>query len=178
MNPAVDNAKQFIVSRIVNQARADGIALSEAEKRMLSFVEASASPKDLEMAASFETETDDEQYETKIAELLKKVYEQDVERGDKETWDRSLDDLADEDLYLHVMLEKAGLVKTTTFLVMPDWRLLVAVAPMLVCFLLALGVAFLPWAARLIPNNLLRLGICIVLLAVPLAVNKLRKPAA
>lgn len=175
MQTAADSAKQFLVSRIADQAILEGVALSAAEVRALEFSEAHATPEELAQAAEFDREQDTGQFESRIAALIQAVYERDVQRGEKPAWDRALDDLADEDIYLQVMLEKAGLVKTTTFLVLPDWRLLWAVVPMLVCILLALGVAFLPWAARIIPNNLLRLGLCISILAAPLLYRKLRR---
>lgn len=178
MHPEAESAKQFLVSRIVDQARVEGVALSEAEVRALEFAEAHATAEELEAAAEFDREQDTAQFESRIAELAHAVYERDVERGEKAAWDRALDDLADEDIYLQVMLEKAGLVKTTTFLVLPDWRLLWAVAPLMVCILLAVAVAFLPWSERVIPNSLVRLGICVALLAAPLVVNRVRRKRA
>lgn len=171
MQPAAESAKQFLVSRIVDQARVEGSALSDSEVRALQVAEAHATPEELAEAAEFDGEQDTEQFESKVAALVHAAYERDVERGEKPAWDRALDDLADEDIYLQVVLEKAGLIKTTTFLVLPDWRLLWAFVPMLVCIALALGVAFLPWAARVVPNGLARLGICIAILAIPLVVN-------
>ncbi|HWG20897.1 MAG TPA: hypothetical protein VG225_10230 [Terracidiphilus sp.] len=178
MSSSVAKAKGFVIDRVLEQARQDGISLSELEVRMLGFAETTASAKDVEAAAAFERENDDEQYESTIADLLRKVYDRDVAASRKEEWDRSLDDLADEDLYLLVMLEKAGIVKTTTVLSLPDWRLLVGLIPVLAFVALALLVAFLPWAEKLIPNSFLRLGICVFLLAAPVLLNLLRSSRA
>ena len=178
MNPAAESAKQFLVRRIVDQAHIEGAPLSQAEVRAMQFAEAHATPEELAEAAEFDRDQDTEQFENRIAALVHTAYERDVERGDKPAWDRALDDLAEEDIYLQVMLEKAGLLETKTFLVMPDWRLLWAVAPLLLCIVLALGVAFLPWAARVIPNNLVRLGICVAILAAPVVTNWARRKRA
>jgi hypothetical protein len=174
MNSSVEHAKHFIVERILDKAKLEGVPLSDGEVRMLDFAEASASAQDLETAAAFERESDAEQYETRIAALLRTVYERDIERSAKEEWDRSLDALAEEDMYLLVLLERAGIVKTTTYVSLPDWRLLYGLIPILLCILLALVVAFSSWVARLIPDNSLRLGICILLLAAPILLNRLR----
>src|ERR1700756_3724297 len=100
MNGSLATEKQFLIGRVLDQAGRDGISLSDVEVRMLGFCEATASTEDMEAAAAFEREYDDEQYESTIAGLLRKVYDRDVADGRKEEWDRSLDSLADEDLYL------------------------------------------------------------------------------
>ena len=41
-------------------------------------------------------------------------------------------------LYLFVMLERAGLVKTTSHLAMPDWRMMVGFIAPLICVALAI----------------------------------------
>ncbi len=73
------------------------------------------------------------------------------------------------------MLEKAGILKTTTRLVMPDWRLLLALVPAMASISLAILVAVTPIAARLIPNLYARLGLCVFLLLLPFLVGKLNR---
>jgi hypothetical protein len=174
MNSALATEKRFLIGRVLDQAGRDGISLSDVEVRMLGFCEATASAEDMEAAAAFERDYSDEQYESTIADLLRKVYDRDVADGRKEEWDRSLDGLADEDLYLFVMLEKAKIMKTTTSLAFPGWPLLAGLLPILMFVALALLVAFSPWAQRLIPNSFLRLAICLILLVAPMFLNKIR----
>lgn len=178
MTPSQEAAKQFLIDRVLDQARLDGISLAEIEVFMLGFAQDSADEKEKEAAAVFERDHDDGKYESKIAELLRRVYKRDVESGRKEEWDRSLDDLADQDLYLFVMLEKAGLVKTTTILTLPSWRFLLVFVPVLVFIVfvfLALFLAFSPWGERAIPNSSVRIGICILLLLAPVLWNMLKR---
>jgi hypothetical protein len=172
MNTSIAGAKGFLIDRILDQAKADGVALSDVEVRMLGFSEAAANSKDMGAAADFERDHDDEQFEGMVADLLRKVYERDTNAGLKEDWDRSLDALADEDWYLFVMLEKAGIVKTTTFVSLPNWRMLWGLVPAGVCVGLAIFIAGSSWSQRLIPNSFMRLGICVLLLLVPLVLNR------
>jgi hypothetical protein len=178
MSPiTVEQARQFLVDRVVDEARREGLALTDVEIRMLEFSEASASPEDKEAAAVFEREYDQEQYENKITLMLRTVYERDIESGMKPDWDQSLDELALEDMYLFVMLEKAGIVKTTSSLVLPDWRLLQGLLPAFAFIAAGIIVAFTPFGARLLPNMYLRLGLLVVLWAAPFLIGRFkRKP--
>lgn len=170
--PEFESAKAFLIERIVDEAQRAGIALSRDEVKMLGFEVGSATPKQMEAVQTFDNEYDDEQFELKIVGLIRAVYDRDVNAGRKAAWDEALDDLGDEDLYLAVMLEKAGLLKTTSSLSLPNWRLLVGLLPAGVCVALAAVVAFTPLAARWIPNDLLRLGLCALLMTAPFFVRK------
>lgn len=171
---SIAEAKQFLADRIAAEADGEGAPLSDIEKDMLVFSEADAGEKQMETARTFERDFDDKEYESRIARLARTVYDRDVEAGRKAEWDEALDELASEDMYLFVMLEQAGIVKTTSHLMLPDWRMLLAFVPGLVCVGLAAVVAFTPLGARLISNTVLRLGIAVVLLLAPLALGKLR----
>lgn len=174
MSMSIADAKKFLVDRITEQAELEGLPLDAVEREMLGFGEAEASAKAMERVRLYERSFDDEAYEGKIARLAKAAYDGDVEAGRKAEWDEALDELANEDLYLFVILERAGLVKTTTHLALPDWRLLRGFAPILVCVALAIIVAVTPLGARLIPNLTLRLGIVVVLLVAPLILGGIR----
>ncbi len=173
MSMSTLEAKQFLVNRIAEEAKREGAPLNEVEMSMLGFAESEASFRAMELARTFEHDYDDKEYEDRIARLARAVYDRDLEAGKKAEWDGALDELAAEDMYLFVMLERAGLVKTTTHLMLPDWRLLIGLAPALVCVALAILVAATPLAARLIPNALIRIGIALLLLLVPLALDRL-----
>ena len=172
MSMSIAGAKQFLIDRITAEAERDGVPLDMMEKEMLGFGEAEAGAKAMERVRTFERSYDDEAYENRIARLAKAVYDRDVEAGQKAEWDRALDTLAAEDLYLLVMLERAGLMKTTSHLALPDWRLFRGFAPILVCVALAIVVAVTPLGPRLIPNLNLRLGIVVLLLLAPLMLGR------
>jgi hypothetical protein len=172
---AVDKAKSSLIGRIVDEAKREGVVLSDVEVRMLGFAEASASPKEMEADQIFEQEFDDEQYEARITKLIRNVYDRDCESGRKPEWDQWLDEISEEDLYLSVILEEAGLLRTTSSLRLPDWRLLLGIIPILIFVALALFVAFTPLAARWLPNDFLRLGLCLLLLVAPFVTNKISK---
>ncbi len=174
MATSVANAKQFLVDRIAAEAEREGAPLNEMEKAMLAFSEAGASAEELETARAFERDFDDKEYEGRVARLARAVYDHDVEAGRKAEWDEALDELASEDFYLMLMLEQAGIVKTTSHLRLPDWRLLVGFAPALICVALAAAVAFAPLGSRIIPNDTLRLVLAVLLVLAPFALGKLR----
>jgi len=67
-------ANQFPVDRVQRQAKQEGVTLSEPEISMLGFAEEGASSRELDIARQFESEIDDRQYESKIADLLKHAY--------------------------------------------------------------------------------------------------------
>jgi hypothetical protein len=174
MGTSVAKAKQFLADRIAAEAEREVAPLNETEKAMLAFSETGASPEELETARGFERDFDDQEYEKRIARLARAVYDRDVEAGRKAEWDEALDELANEDFYLMVMLEQAGIVKTTSHLRLPDWRLLVGFAPALVCVALAAALAFAPLGSRIIPNDTLRLVVAVLLLLAPFALGRLR----
>ena len=165
--PAVAKAKEFLVDRVVDQARREKVSLNDVEIRMLGFSESAASAAGTDTSSTFERDFDDEAYETKIAQLLNHVYDRDVEGGLKADWDRHLDEIADHDLYLLVMLEKAGIMKTTTSFLLPDWRMARGLVPPLIFVVLGIVVAFTPFGARLVPSIFLRLGILVSCGALP-----------
>ena len=174
MNMSIAEAKQFMADRIAAEAVREGAPLGEIEKEMLLFSEARASGKEMEASRTFERDFDDKEYESRVARLARTVYDFDVAAGRKAEWDEALDELASEDVYLFVMLEHAGIVKTTSHLRVPDWRLLLAFAPALVCVVLAGVVAFTQLGARMIHNDILRLAGAVLLLLEPLALKKVR----
>ncbi len=170
MSVTAAEAKQFLVDRIAAEAEREGASLDAVEKEMLGLGEAEASAKATERPR--EGGYDAEEYESRIARLAEAVYDRDVEAGHKAQWDEALDELAAEDLYLFVMLERAGLVKTTSLLAMPDWRMMMGFIAPLISVALAI-VVVTPLGAKVIPNLILRLGIAVVLLLAPLALDKL-----
>lgn len=168
-----EDAKDFLVRRIVDEARHEGVALSAPEVEMLGFAEAYATPQQLEAAKSFEEQYDEGAYEAKVSGLIQRVFERDVEAGRKAEWDEALDGLGEEDLYLGILLERAGLLKTTSKLVLPDPRLFAGLVPSLIGLILACVVAFAPVAGRIIPSQFARLGLAFALLLAPFLLHKI-----
>jgi hypothetical protein len=175
---AVAKAKEFLVDRVVDQARCENVPLAEVEIRMLGFSESAANSAGTDTSSTFERGYDDEAYEAKIALLLNHVYDRDIESGLKADWDRHLDEIANEDLYLLVMLEKAGIMKTTTTFLLPDWRMAWSLVPTLIFIVLGTVVAFTPLGARLVPSIFLRLGILALLWSAPFLIGWFRRRSA
>ena len=61
----VATAKQFLINRVVEQSLTDRVPLSDVEKGMLGFSEATATPAEMAAAESFDNEYDSKKYEAK-----------------------------------------------------------------------------------------------------------------
>jgi hypothetical protein len=107
----VDNiaAKQFLISKVLEEAESERVPLSQIERKMLYFTEAEASlPDILEVNAEFEREYDANQYEDKIARLLQKARERDIQSPMRDQeWKDALNTLKKEDHYILVMVHQA-----------------------------------------------------------------------
>ena len=75
MEFSCDSAKQFLLSKLAEQASHDGLALDDIERRMFLFSE-SGRP-DFDAKEKFETDYDSGEYESKVAKLLARSYERD-----------------------------------------------------------------------------------------------------
>jgi len=100
-------AKQFLISRIVEEAELEHVPLSEVEKKMLYFTEVHPSLPDIsEVNAEFERRYDSDEYEAKIVGLLKNARDRDgrssPSRG--EEWNDAIEGLKKEDHYVLVMV--------------------------------------------------------------------------
>lgn len=115
----VESAKQFLLDHVLEQATRDGVTLSETEKRMFLFSEASPSP-DWEANEKFEAEYDDSQYERKIAKLLRRAYARDKKAGTLEAWKGCLKTLKKEDFYGLVIIDQAGIARPKDYSAMLD----------------------------------------------------------
>jgi hypothetical protein len=177
MNPSrAPSSKQFLIARILDQAKLDGVQLTDIETRMLGFTEATASATDLEAAKVFERDVDDHEYEDKIARLIRRAYECDKQNGDLEPWNQALAQIAGRDLYLHVMLERAGIEKDAFSALFSDWRFLVyGLLPPTLCLVGAAVIGLSPFGAKLIRNDALRFLIAVLLLTAPFAIKRISK---
>jgi len=104
------SAKQFLLSKLQEQAFRDSIDLSEPEKHMFLFSETSGQT-DMEAEEKVDVE-----YETKIAKLLRRCYAYDKKNGSGvEIWKEALSALSHEDFYGLVMVDQAGIPRPKSF---------------------------------------------------------------
>lgn len=102
-----DSAKQFLLSRLSEQAGHDGIVLDEVERRMFLFSEVGGRP-DFEASEKFDRDYDTKAYESKVAKLLGRAYAHDKQSdGGEASWKAALKALSREDFYGLVMLDQA-----------------------------------------------------------------------
>lgn len=103
-------AKQFLISKVLQEAQSVNVHLSEVERKMLYFTEAHPSlPDILEVNAEFERDYDADEYEDKIAQLLKSARARDtsISESREQEWREVLDALKKEDHYILVMVSQA-----------------------------------------------------------------------
>ena len=101
-------AKEYLVSRIVGEAKRRHVGLSELERKMLFFSEGYPTlPDMMEVNDEFEAEYDNEKYEKKIRKLSRKAFEHDREESPEsiQLWREAIGVLKKEDHYLSVMLD-------------------------------------------------------------------------
>jgi hypothetical protein len=105
-------ARQFLVDRVIEQASREQVQLSDVEKRMLKFSE--VMDHDPEYAASevFDKQYDCQEYESKISGLLKRAYALDKDQDKASDWKAALHELKDQDCYVLVMVDQAGLSRS------------------------------------------------------------------
>jgi predicted dithiol-disulfide oxidoreductase (DUF899 family) len=110
---AAREAKEFLIGKIVEEARKAGVALSDVERKGLYFSEAAWTlPEISDVDAAFDRDYDGAQYETKIVKLVRQIRAR--ERRDKSRTalcNEAVAKLRDGDHYLLVMIEDAGAVE-------------------------------------------------------------------
>ncbi len=103
-------AKQFLISRVIEEATSEGVPLSDVEKKMLQFTEVHPTIPDIyEVNDEFERNYDSDEYEAKITQLLKNAREQDEQNNPNQgqEWNDALNALQKEDHYILVMVNQA-----------------------------------------------------------------------
>jgi hypothetical protein len=69
------DAKEFLISKIVAEAQSENIPLSEVERKMLYFTESGWTlPDIMDVSAAFDREYDQDEYEQKIAGVVARTY--------------------------------------------------------------------------------------------------------
>lgn len=107
---SVREAKEFLVARIVQEAQAQGVPLSEVERKMLYFTESGWTLPDIgEVNEAFDRDYDQASYEAKIAKIIRQIRTDDRKRSPQqfEAWKDAVKMLRKEDHYLLVMIDEA-----------------------------------------------------------------------
>jgi hypothetical protein len=111
-----ESAKQFLLSKLCDQARRDGVVLSDLEQGMFAFSEATANDADLETVQKFDGEYDSSAYESKITRLLRRAYGRDKKNAiEKSRWKDALAALREEDFYGLVMVDQARIPRPKSY---------------------------------------------------------------
>jgi hypothetical protein len=116
-------AKEFLVSRIVEEAQREGVPLSEVERKMLYFTETGWTlPNILDVSDEFDRDYDQDEYEKKIASLIKNAVKQKRKSNpvDYASWQDAIGLLNTEDHYILAMVQRAGLAIPSTRRVRPS----------------------------------------------------------
>lgn len=105
-------AKEFLISQIVEEAQRESIPLSEVERKMLYFTESGWTLPDIvKVNEDFDRKYDQDEYEHKIAKLVRKADKR-IRKGAREDYDKwwaAIRFLEREDHYILVMIRLAGL---------------------------------------------------------------------
>jgi len=103
-------AKRYFVDKVLRQARSEGVTLSDAERRMLSWSESDPDFNvDPELADQLSAEMSDQQYESNVIGLLERRFAADAaeDPGSREAWQQAYAVLAQGDHYILIMIDQA-----------------------------------------------------------------------
>lgn len=103
-------AKRLFVEKVVAQARLEGGSLSDAERTMLSWSESDPDfVVDPQLPVRLAAEISDEEYEKKVAGLLARRFEAEVDSDPaaKARWRQAAEVLRQGDHYILIMLDAA-----------------------------------------------------------------------
>ena len=144
-----DSAKQFLLSKLIEQANRDSVALDEAERRMFLFSESSGSP-DLEAQEKVDRDYDSKSYESKVTKLLRRSYGRDKKTdGGRASWKAALKALSEQDFYGLVMVDQAKIPRVDT----GPWMFFLGMLPFALTEFVVVGIGFVlvfqPSALRL-----------------------------
>jgi len=102
----IKEAKDFLAERIATEAENEGVELSEVERKMLYFSETDWTLPDIrKVSAAFDRDYDENEYEQKIAGLVRKIEARNHSENpnEQEAWDEALLKLCEGDHYLTVL---------------------------------------------------------------------------
>jgi hypothetical protein len=100
-------ALDYLSSRIASEADRQNTPLSEVERKMLYFSETDWTLRDMAAVnAEFERDYDEDEYERKIAGLVRKIetHDHNDDQGEEANWDAAVEKLSNGDRYLLVLV--------------------------------------------------------------------------
>ena len=106
------DAKEFLIARIVEEAKCENIPLLEVERKMLYFSEMHWTLPDIaSVSEKFDREYSQDEYEVKITRLIKEAAIHDHQQSAEQygLWWDAIRLLKKEDHYILVMIDRAGL---------------------------------------------------------------------
>jgi hypothetical protein len=102
-------AKKYLVAQIVAEAKREDVPLADLERKMLYFSETGWTlPNMLEVNAEFERNYNNDEYEEKIAALVRTIEKQNEIAGNDQQarWDDAILKLSEGDHYLLVLIDQ------------------------------------------------------------------------
>jgi hypothetical protein len=102
------DAKEFLISRIAQEALEEGVPLSEIETKIMYFSETAWTLPDIdEVSEAFDRDYDQPDYERKIRALVRHLRDRlrKTDPDDLKTWDDAVRALRKEDHYLLVLID-------------------------------------------------------------------------
>lgn len=102
------DAKEYLIDRILAESERHGVPLADLERKTLYFSETGWTlPDMLEVNAEFEREFDNEEYERKIAGLVREIEKRNqITGGEQQSrWDDAIVKLGEGDHYLLVLID-------------------------------------------------------------------------
>jgi hypothetical protein len=134
-------AKEFLVSKIVAEAKSENVSLSETERKMLYFSETRWTlPDIMEVNDKFHREYDRTEYENKIARLIRTATSRARQTNPQDfaSWMSAIRKLKKEDHYISVMVAAAGISTESRT---NNWKVVAQAVIIIVVPLLALSIA-------------------------------------
>jgi hypothetical protein len=114
-------AKEHLIARISAEATQQGIELKEIERKMLYFTETGWTlPNIMDANAEFERDYDNDEYESKIAGIVRSIETKNTEIGGEEQslWDDAVVKVSEGDHYLLVLI---GLGRSAPVRELSNW---------------------------------------------------------
>ena len=109
-------AKNYLAGQIADEAKRQSVALTEVERKMLYFSETGSTlPDMMKVSEEFDRDYDQDEYEAKIAGLVRGIEARDETRSeeDREDWYEAVLKLCDGDHYLLTLID-AGSAESKT----------------------------------------------------------------
>jgi len=106
-SPDAGEAREFLMTRLTEQAMLERTPLSDVERRILTFSE-SDPEADFAALDAFNENHNTEEFETRVIQLVRRAYRFDSNRGGTEGWKEALRVLKRADFYLIGIIERKG----------------------------------------------------------------------